>query len=159
MNLPGDLSTKYIELSERLDRLAVASERLAVQNDQLHSVAYREWEPFVIAFGNVTDSNKTLTLKHHLFTNGWEGYVDRVTVTVAGASAAATVATYRGDVSDTNLIDWASALYGNSPSRIAGDYNSPIYFRDDDRFCAVVTSSADVGNAVTVRVEGRRRQA
>lgn len=152
-----DLNAKYDGLCERLDKLTDALH--AVQNDQLHSVAYREWEPFALSFGDITDASKNLTLRKPLLANGWEGYVNRVSVTVEGASASASVATFRNTEGAANLIDWASSLLGNTPSRIVADYSSPPYFRDDEDFVAVIAGSAAVGNNVTVRVEGRRRQA
>jgi hypothetical protein len=156
----GAFGKHYDDLCAKLDAVTAGLDQLAVQNDQLHSVAYREWEPFVDRFGGVTDANKNLTVRKRILSNGWEGKVTRISVSVGGASSGATVAIFNGDeTSDLNLIDWASGLFGASPARTVSDYNSPPYFRDNEQLSVVITGSADVADNVAVRVEGYRRQA
>lgn len=150
------IDEKYQGICDRLDAIAAAVAGLP-QSDQTHSIQYREWEPFMEADAAAAVSN-TATVALRTANQGWEARVHRISVTAAGASAAATVAVYRGGVSDLNLVDFASAMFGNTPSRICGDYSSPIEFPAGGNITIVVAGNAGATDVCTVRVEGYRRQ-
>jgi hypothetical protein len=76
---------------------------------------------------------------------------------VSGASAAATVVNYNGEVSDLNLFDYANAMLGNTPSRIVAFYDrETVYVEQGDAITIVVAGAVSTAN-VTVRVAGKRR--
>lgn len=162
MNIPNmdEIRGAHRELCDRMDALTTALHTFK-QSDQQPSPQLREWEPFVVIDGGTTDANGAATVGSSASTvvaaNGWEGYVHRVSVTVAGASAAASVANYRGGVDPRNLFDFSPNLYGNTPSRIVGGYIHGVYF-NDNQHVTVVVAGAVASQSVTLRVEGRRRQ-
>lgn len=152
---------KYDTLCEKLDALTTALHEFP-RNEQQHSPAYREWEPFLIVDGGITDGSGNLTIGGSASAlqpapNGWEAYIHRVSVTVQGASSAATVANYIGGVDPQNLFDWNSGMFGNSPSRVVGGYIHGIYC-SQARHVNIVIAGAVATQGVIVRVEGRRRQ-
>lgn len=157
--IPGlkDWEERFNTLVASIDRLTDATLRSFPANSQIPAPA-SEWEPFVLVDGGTTDGsgNLTVTCGQPVASNGWEGYVGRVAVTVQGASSAATVANYHGSAADGNLFDFAGAMIGSSPSRIVADYNTPVYFRDGQHVTVVVTGAV-ASSGVIVRVEGRRR--
>ena len=157
---PRDFGEKYDNLCEKLDALTTALHEFP-RNDQQHAPKLREWEPFVLIDGGQTDGTGAATVGgagSNLVPaiNGWEGYVHRVSVTVAGASSAATVANYNGAADPQNLFDFASAMFGNTPSRVIGGYIHGEYFRDG-RPASIVIAGAVATSQVTVRIEGVRR--
>lgn len=156
------------EWSDRCERLIGAIDTLNgtihafPAGDQQQSRQQREWEPFVLIDGGTTDSSGNATIgggQSNLLpaATGWESWVERVAVTVQGASSAATVQNYHGGVADQNLFDAAGGMFGNSPSRIVADYNNPVYFVNGQHISIVVTGAA-VSSGVVVRIEGKRRQ-
>ena len=93
--------------------------------------------------------------------NDW--YVERVTVSVSGASAAATVALYRsssqgapGQAQDeSQLADFLGALTGASPSRGKLDGNGTPYFIYGGVGLTVVVAAAVAGASVFISMQGR----
>lgn len=152
-----DLTQARDELFGHMIALRTSIDTLVTQNDQRHSVQMREWEPFRRVNGGTCDSNGAATITVKPAQTGWEAELGRISVTVSGASQAATVAAYAIGVQDTDLVDYAGSMYGNSPSRLVGDYNTKIYFiNDEDLF--IVIAGAVASAAVTIRAEGRRRE-
>lgn len=159
MNPWGDLNEKYAGICDRLDAVTAAVGNLvAVQSDQIHSVAYREWQPFIIP-NAATASANTATVNHNgLIQLGWEGRVNRISVYTGGAASAATVAVYVGAADAINLVDFAAGMLGNSPSRIVADYNSPIVIPSGHGLVVVVANLPGATDQVIVRIEGERRE-
>lgn len=156
------------EWQAKLDTLLVQMDALTgalrdfPRGDQQHSKANREWEPFVLLDGGTTSAAGLATIGgqgSNLIpaATGWEAYVHRVAVTVQGASSAATVANYHGEVGDQNLFDWSAGMFGNTPSRVVADYSSPVFFTQGSPLTVVVTGAVAT-QGVVIRVEGRRRQ-
>jgi hypothetical protein len=155
------------EASERVDLLCERLDALNTsllefpRDDQQHSPAQREWERFVLSDGGVC-ANGTLTVggggsNLRPAATGWEAYITSIAVTVSGASAAATVANYNGEVADLNLFDYANALLGNTPSRIVAFYDrETVYVEQGDAITIVVAGAVSTAN-VTIRVAGKRR--
>ena len=158
---PQEFGEKYDNLCAKLDALTQALHEFP-RNDQTHSKQMREWEEFVLIDGGQTDGAGAATIGgsgSNLLpaANGWEARIHRVVVTVGGASAAATVANYVGSADPQNLFDFASAMFGNTPSRVVGGYIDGIY-SEQGRHTTIVIAGAVAAQQVTVRVTGRRRQ-
>lgn len=152
---------RYDNVCSKLDAIVDALHEFP-RNDQQHSRAYKEWEPFRLIDGATTDGSGNATIGGGSSAllpaaNGWEAYVHRVSVTVQGASAAATVSNYVGGAGDQNLFDYANAMLGNSPSRIVGGYIHGVYCNPSQHL-TIVIAGAVATQGVVVRVEGRRRQ-
>lgn len=155
-----ELNDKYDNLCGKLEDLTSALHTFP-RTDQQHSPQMREWEPFLLIDGGVTDGsgNATVGTTASLVcaANGWEAYVHRVSVTVQGASSTATVSNYIGGVSDQRLFDYANNMLGNSPSKLVGGYTHGVYVQQTQHVTVVITGAAAT-SGVVVRVEGRRRQ-
>lgn len=158
----------FSEWADRCDKLQASLDNLTTalaefpRAEQQHSKQLREWEPFELIDGGTTDGSGNCTVGgggSNLLpaANGWEAYIHRVSVTVQGASAAATVANYAGGASDQNLFDFANAMLGNSPSRIVGGYIHGVYSAQG-KHATIVVAGAAASSGVIVRIEGRRRQ-
>jgi hypothetical protein len=95
---------------------------------------------------------------------GWEWKVDRISVSIPGASSAATTAVYIGpQVADaapdeSYLVDYANVLLGSTPSRNVADYPQPLWLTEGDALTIVVAGAAAGSAAAFSRIEGRRRQ-
>lgn len=91
--------------------------------------------------------------------NDW--YVERVTVSVAGAAAAATVGLYRGPVVsgglplEADLVDFLPNLFGNTPSRGVLDGKGTPYFVYGGNGVTVVVNAAVASVPVVVNLQGR----
>lgn len=121
------------------------------------------WAPFrESVVGNIAAGSVILAVRP--VRPGWEWQINRVAVSVTGASAAATVALYVGPEfgetaapDESYLVDFASAMLGNSPSRQISTPNQPYYLNEQDQLAVVIASAAGAGQAFA-RVEGVRRQ-
>lgn len=138
------------EFVERLGRIAEAQEQILLLHDR------DTWEPFRVIDGAVTDSAGAATVAFVPCPVGWEWRLERIAVSVDGASSAATLAAYVNANDDLALVDWAAGLFGNSPSRNISDNPAPIYLADGEQFLIVVAGAA-VTQRVNVRVQGVRR--
>lgn len=152
----------YEELCGRLDKIGTGLEGLARQTEQLHSRMYREWVPFRLTDGgtcaggavNIGGEQSQLVPAP----NGWEARVERICIQISGASSAARADFYRGNAADgTAFFDFISGFFGSSPSVNASDYASRPYFMNGTPLF-IVLSGAVATAAVTVRVEGVRRE-
>ncbi len=133
------------------------------KGDQTHSRQLREWERFALidgaalsAAGGATVGTSQSNLRP--CATGWEAYITSIAVTVAGASAAASVANYNGEVDATNLFDYANAMLGNSPSRIVAFYEPETVYVEQGDAISIVIAGGVASAQVTVRVCGKRRQ-
>lgn len=96
---------------------------------------------------------------------GWEAKVTRLTLSVGGASAAATAAIYVGPEfgetaapSESYLTDFVSALLGNTPSRVTSTPVNPYWLTEHDTLAVVLAAVAAGSNQCFGRIEGWRRQ-
>ena len=166
MNMLGDLNEKYDGLCEKMDALTAALHEFP-RNDQTHSQQLREWERFVL--------HDALTLASGVgalgvagsqapAANGWEAYVERITLLVGGSSSGAVGAVFHASQGPTSCIDIIPLVvavvvntvtyYGN-----AANYSSPAYFRDGAALIVTVTGAdTTAGTQAVMRVEGRRRE-
>lgn len=88
--------------------------------------------------------------------SGADWYVERVSVSVAGASAAGTVQLYEGDkIDESRWIDGLGALTGNTPSRGALDGRGTPYFIYGGFPMLVQVAGVVAGSQVLVRMMGR----
>lgn len=84
--------------------------------------------------------------------------VEWITVSVGGASTAAQIQLYRGNVVDEALlVDFASTLVGSTPSRQRSQYDIPIRLHRDDQLLVAITGGV-AGVVAVARAEGRARQ-
>lgn len=153
---------QYDDICKRLDALTQALHEFP-RTDQEHSKGYREWERFALIDGGQTTAAGGLTVggsgsNLRPAATGWEAYLTSIAVTVQGASAAATVTNYNGDVSDQNLFDYANSMLGNSPSRIVAFYDPEVIYVEPGDAINIVIAGAVASQNVTVRVCGKRRQ-
>lgn len=130
---------------------------------QQHSPQLREWERFALIDGGTTSGSGGVTIGQSQSNlrpaaNGFEAYLTSVAVTVGGASAAATVTNYNGEVDPTNLFDYANAMLGNSPSRIIAFYDEETIYVEQNDAISIVIAGAAASVQVWVRVCGKRRQ-
>lgn len=154
--------SEYEELCRSMEALTAAL-RDFPRTDQEHSRGYREWERFALIDGGQATAGGALTVgtaQSNLrpCQTGWEAYLTSVAVTVSGASAAATVANYNGEVNDQNLFDYANSMLGNSPSRIVALYDPEVVYIEAGDAISIVIAGAVASANVTVRVCGKRRQ-
>jgi hypothetical protein len=159
----SSLDEKYDTLCTKLDALTDALHTFPRSDQQTHSKQEREWQRFAMIDGGKTDGSGNLTVGGggtNLIPapNGWEAFITSIAVTVTGASAAATVTNYNGEVSDANLLDFASAMLGNSPSRIIAFYDFEVVYCEQADPLSIVVAGAVASANVTVRVCGKRRQ-
>jgi hypothetical protein len=133
------------------------------KDDQQHSKQLREWERFALVDGVVLSAAGAGTIgtassNLRPCATGWEAYITSVAVTVGGASSAATVTNYNGEVDPTNLFDYANSILGASPSRIIAFYDAEtVYVEQGDAISIVIAGGAASVQAF-VRVCGKRRQ-
>ena len=158
---------------ERADNLCKAMDELTKglhafkQSDQQPSPQMHAWEEFVIVDA-VTLTSGVGSLGgaggHVPAPNGWEGFVERITLLVGGSSSAAVGGVFRGGPSTQTCIDIVPLVmpviintvtfYGN-----AANYASPAYFRDGASIQVTVTGAdTTAGTQAALRVEGKRRQ-
>ena len=121
------------------------------------------WQPFRQgATGNLAAN--AVTMQFPPVRPGWEVKVNRLTLSIGGASAAATAAIYVGPEStlttpdESYLVDFASALFGNTPSRQTSTPVNPYYLTEGDALTVVVAGAAAGTAACFARIEGVRRQ-
>lgn len=158
----SSLDEKYDGLCSRLDELNTNLREFPRADVQQHSKMLREWERFALIDGGQASNTGALTVGGggtNLIPapNGWEAYITSIAVTVSGASAAATVTNYNGEVADTNLFDYANAMLGNSPSRIVAFYDREVVYCEQGDPINIVVAGAVATANVTVRVCGKRR--
>ncbi len=133
------------------------------KGDQRHSRQEREWERFALIDGAALSASGGATIgtsQSNLrpCATGWEAYITSVAVTVTGASSAASVANYNGEVDATNLFDYANAMIGSSPSRIVAFYDPETVYVEQGDAISIVIAGGVSGAQATVRVTGKRRQ-
>ena len=133
------------------------------KGDQRHSRQEREWERFALIDGGQCSAAGALTVgtassNLRPCANGWEAYITSIAITVNGASAAATVTNYNGEVDPQNLFDYAAALLGNTPSQIIAFYDPETVYVETGDAISIVIAGAVANAGVTVRVAGKRRQ-
>ena len=150
------------ELCRQLDELN-RNLREFPRNEQQHSRGYNEWERFALIDGGNASAGGALTIggantNLRPASNGWEAYVTSIAVTVSGASSGATVAVYNGDLADQNLVDYANAMFGSSPSRLVAFYDRETFYVEQGDCLTIVLASTAASATVTVRVAGKRRQ-
>lgn len=158
----ADAQAQLDRLCDQLDELNQALREFP-RNDQQHSPGYREWERFALIDGGNTGASGGLTIGQgntnlRPAPTGWEAYVLAVAVTVGGASSAATVTNYNGDVGDQNLFDYANQMFGGTPSRIVAFYDEDQVYVESGDAISIVIAGAVTNQNVTVRVTGKRRQ-
>lgn len=127
---------------------------------QLHALYLRlshQWVNYRETAADVTASN-SVTLKLPALHAGWMAEIERITLSVPGASHAATVAVYRNGADESQLLDAAAAMLGDSPSRLALVENPPIRLADNERLVIVIAGTAANGSQVYARAEGRKRE-
>lgn len=150
------MSTPYLDLwanqefLEKLEKMTGAQEALLAHH-QLES-----WEPFRLIGGDVTDATGAVTLTLLPCPVGWECRLERYTISVGGASSAATVAAFVNSNDDLDLVDWASGLFGANPSRNVSDNPAPVYLADGEQFLLAV-KGAVAAQPVRTRLQGMRR--
>jgi len=158
----ADLTEKYERLCSELNRLSTALEAFP-RGDQEHSRQYREWARFKLIDGGNASAAGAITVggsgsQLYPCANGWEAYLTSIAITVQGASSAATVAIYNGDLGDGNLLDYASNLFGNSPSRLVAFYDPETVWVSQEDALSFVFASTAASAPVQVVVNGKRRQ-
>jgi hypothetical protein len=85
----------------------------------------------------------------------WE--LERVSVSIGGASAAAQLALYLdAPADDVNLLDYANAMLGNAPSRYIFGAPSAAYLIPPATPVILSVAGAVVGSNIAVRYQGRR---
>jgi hypothetical protein len=95
---------------------------------------------------------------------GWEWKVNRLAISIPGASAAATAAVYvapgMGETApdESYLVDFASALLGSTPSRNISVPIAPYYLTENDVLLVNVAGGAAGTAAASARIDGIRRQ-
>lgn len=92
---------------------------------------------------------------------GYRLDVGHIAVSVGGASSAATVAVYvssADDATEEQLADFASGLFGSSPSRTTAHYAQVIPVGPDERL-VVKIAGAVASQQASVRVSGMRHVA
>ncbi len=89
---------------------------------------------------------------------GFEAEVERITLSVTGASAAATAQVYRNGAQESSLLYTVAALVGNTPSRVVIDLNQPIRLAGDECLVIVIASAAGTAGSSYARAEGRKRE-
>lgn len=89
--------------------------------------------------------------------SGSDWYIERLSVSVGGASAAGIVALYEGPIVDeSRFIDLLPALSGNNPSRgVLDGRGVPYFIYGGLGSIAVAVTGVVAGSAVNVRLMGR----
>lgn len=161
MNWLGEVNGKADEVLKCMGDLTVALNRVYDQREQEHSRQLREWEQFVKLNGGATTSGGVLVVEFDNCPNGWEWLVQRLSISIGGASSGATSAVYvttdPNDVSEPNLVDFASSFLGSSPSRQIADFQQPIWVTSN-QFVVVSIASAVASQPVYIRLQGLRRE-
>jgi hypothetical protein len=82
--------------------------------------------------------------------------LERISVVVAGASAAANVALYLdAPAADVDLLDYANAMLGNTPSRVVFAAPGGPYLIPNGTPVIVAVAGAAPAAAVSIRYQGR----
>lgn len=123
------------------------------------------WMDFKLVQDGITATNAAI-LVFETVRPGWEWRVGRVSVSVAGASAAASVALYIGPgltgitaaPDESYLADFANSMLGTTPSRQISTPQKPYWLTEGDNLAVVIANAAAGSNLVFARVEGLRRQ-
>lgn len=136
----------------------LVAELHASVNELRHEYASlrREWSIYREVATGVTASN-VASIDTPQAPAGFETDIERIAVSVAGVSAAATVAIYRGGANEGSLVDYAGAMSGNSPSRLIRLQLPPIRLMGGEFLTVAIAAAANGSNQVYVRVEGRKR--
>ncbi len=116
----------------------------------------REWTVYR-EVGNVDSANAAAVIELPRVAQGFEVEVERLSVSVGGASAAATFVVFRNG-NDGSPEDVVAALTGNSPSRAVRSYNPPLRLLGGEFLTVVFAAVAAGTNGVYVRLEGRKRE-
>ncbi len=138
--------------------LIVATHETAAELRRNYALLRREWTLFRESATAVSSSAAaTVNVPAQPLPQGFEIEVERLSVTVGGASAAATFVVFRNGV-DGAPEDLVAALVGNTPSRLVRSYNPPIRLQGGEFLTVVFAAVAAGSNDVTVRLEGRKRE-
>lgn len=152
-----ELTEARDELFAQMAALRTSIDTLVTQNDQRHSVQMREWEPLRHPDSGACDATGAATLNVRPAQTGWEAKVGRLAITVSGASSGASVTVYAIGAADTNLVDYSPVMYGNSPSRLVADFNTPVYLSNGEQLAVVIAGAVTLANVV-IRAEGYHRE-
>lgn len=89
--------------------------------------------------------------------SGMDWYIERVAVSVGGASAAGIVSLYQGQtIDESQLLDFLPALSGNNPSRgVLDGHGGAAYFIYGGGPVLIAITGVVNGSAVQVRLQGR----
>lgn len=150
---PGEESAgpAYVEL--------VAGYHWAIRElHRLVEYASRRWSFYrEVNQGTTDNTNGNLVLDLQALAQGWEAEIEHLTIQVDGASHAATVVVYRNG-NNGPLLDFASALVGDSPSRLIRTYERPLRLGGGEFITIVITGATHAANLVVARAEGRKRE-
>lgn len=160
----GDWEQRYDQLCAKLDANTAAMRELTSsfpRSDQQHSRQYREWERWTLLDGGVA-SGGALTVGGNgsnlvPASSGQEAYLTSVIVSATGASSGGTAALYIGDSQEQNLIDYAAALSGSSPSRLIAYYDLETVWIRPGEALTIVFASLAASSSVFVKATGKRR--
>lgn len=112
--------------------------------------------PFTAIATGVTDAAGSAVVVIDGPRVGQVWHLERVTVSVAGASAAGTCALYLDSpAADVDLLDYANAMLGNAPSRVVFGAPGSPYLIPNGTPVVVVVAGAAVAQAVSIRYQGR----
>lgn len=89
---------------------------------------------------------------------GFEVEVERISVSVGGASSAALATVFLGGANETQIVDVFSSLVGSSPSRNSHMYAPPIRLLGGERLIVVFSAVAGGNQPLIVRFDGRKRE-
>lgn len=166
----GGWGEKYDGLCERLDKLSATLEAHALalpQGPQKHSPQMREWEHFASSPGTATDANGAAVFAVTAARVGFEVLVERISISVGGASSGATVAVFvlaagagpltGGTIDDSALVDWAPQLYGSSPSRSISANLPEIFLASGEQMVLQIAGAVAL-QQVRARIQGKRRE-
>lgn len=147
-----------------LEQTATALERVYERTDLFaSSPQYRVWESFTDTAGVVCSSNAG-TFNFKQVRPGFEVLVQRLAISISGASSGATAAIYvatgtaSGTLSELDLVDYASSFLGSSPSRQIADFHQPVWMTAGQHIVIVVASTGDATSQVYARMQGVRRE-
>lgn len=131
--------------------LAAIRQELVFQRE-----ASSEGRPFTDIATGVTDGAGGAVVNMDGPRVGQVWHVERVGVVVGGASAAASLALYLDSpAADVDLLDYANAMVGNSPSRLIFAAPGGMYLIPNSTPLILVVAGAVAAQPVSVRYQGR----